>query len=70
MYLKVWHKKKLIGEIFTCEDNQWGSYHYKTDYGVQGLANTTLISAIEDLVDFEINEKNLNDFKLKLVSLT
>jgi len=70
MHLKVFYKKKPIGEIYTCKDNQWGSYHYETDYGIEGLANTTLVSALEDLIDFEINENDLKDFKLKLISLT
>jgi hypothetical protein len=64
MRFKVYYKNKAIGEVFPCTDNQWGNYHYKSDWGEEGLANTTIESEAFSLLDFEPREKDYKDIKL------
>ena len=64
MRFRVYYKNKAIGEVFSCPNNQWGNYHYKSDTNTQGLAHTTILSETLNLLDFEPKEKNYKNIKL------
>ncbi len=65
------YKGSRIGEVYPVEDSdQWGFLCYKNDVGSEGLANTTVLSEIDSLIEnitgCYLREKDLKHIKIYL----
>lgn len=54
MRFRVLYKRRAVGEVFTCNTDQWGWYHYKSDWEEEGYAGTTLYNTIEALLGIDL----------------